>query len=116
MKPFPRRHGLNMEQRVFNYRLSRARWTIESAFGILCAKWNIFNIPISFNVDNTDIVVAACVCLHNFIIDTNDLNYYENTLRPNVIRSQLNAVQVRNEFSNYFSSPAGSVAWQYNYI
>lgn len=118
MKPFPRRHGLNVEQRVFNYRLSRARWTIESGFGILCSKWKIFNSPITLNVENADIVAAACICLHNFIIDTDNNvgNVNRNSARPNRIRRQLNATQVRNEFSSYFSSPAGSVPWQYNCI
>ncbi|XP_021709737.1 putative nuclease HARBI1 [Aedes aegypti] len=38
MKPYSSR-GFTDEEKIFNYRLSRARRCIENAFGILCAKW-----------------------------------------------------------------------------
>lgn len=39
MKPYLQRTGLDEEQRMFNYRLLRARRIVENAFGIL---WNRF--------------------------------------------------------------------------
>ena len=56
MKPYPGKQ-LDETQRVFNYRLSRARRTIENAFGILSAKWRIFRKPIRANVDLAEKIV-----------------------------------------------------------
>lgn len=40
MKPFPQRN-LTREERVFNYRLSRARRIVENAFGILVSHFRL---------------------------------------------------------------------------
>lgn len=66
MRPFPRRDGLTLKQRVFNYRLSRARRVIENTFGILVVKWRILKRPINTSVKTAENIVKAAVCLHNY--------------------------------------------------
>lgn len=67
MRPYP---GKEMERkkRIFNYRLSRARRCIENAFGILVNRWQVFTKPIAFDPSETDKIILACVCLHNFLM------------------------------------------------
>ncbi|XP_065651227.1 uncharacterized protein LOC136079419 [Hydra vulgaris] len=45
MKPYPS-SNLSYKQRTFNYRLSRARRTVEYAFGIAASRFRIFRRPI----------------------------------------------------------------------
>lgn len=49
MKPF-RGRNLDEPQRVLNFRPSRARRTIENAFGIFSPKWRVFRRPIRASV------------------------------------------------------------------
>lgn len=74
MRPYARRNLVNNQQRVFNYRLSRARRIIENAFGILVARWQIFQGSMRFKVETAETIVQATCCLHNFIISTNSSN------------------------------------------
>ena len=74
IKPFPGK-GLDEREKVYNYRLSRARRTIENAFGILSAKWRIFRRPIRANVDLVDKITQATVCLHNYLRLTDNSGY-----------------------------------------
>lgn len=65
MRPFPSTN-LETRERLFNYRLSRARQTIEYAFGILVARWRVLKTTINAKAENVDNIVKATVVLHNF--------------------------------------------------
>ncbi|XP_028415306.1 uncharacterized protein LOC114538349 [Dendronephthya gigantea] len=66
MKPFALR-SLTKDQRIFNYRLSRARRIVENAFGILANRFRIFMKPIELSTHNVENIVMAACSLHNFL-------------------------------------------------
>ncbi|CAB3244946.1 unnamed protein product [Arctia plantaginis] len=132
MKPFPFKN-INRTQRIFNYRLSRARRVVENAFGIL----RVLRRPLDLDLDNVDAVVLACCALHNFLrkrVPTYicHSNIDSENIRPGTFREgdwrQISAPLVslqrssnrqrnedgnivRNKFMDYFSS-VGYVSFQ----
>ncbi|KAK6181839.1 hypothetical protein SNE40_009621 [Patella caerulea] len=74
MKPFPFRN-MSEEQRIFNYRLSRARRVVENAFGIMAAKFRIFLGRIILAPEKAESLVLATCALHNFLRSTRDAAY-----------------------------------------
>lgn len=76
MKPFPSR-GLTYEQKVFNYRFSRARRIIESTFGILANKFRVLLNAINLNPCKVEIITLSCVVLHNYLATENWKGYTE---------------------------------------
>lgn len=75
MKPYAHQNLSNIE-RTYNYRLSRARRTIENVFGILANKFRIFHQPLQLNPQKCRIVTKAACALHNFLIDWNSTSKY----------------------------------------
>ena len=65
MRPYPGR-GLSESERIFNYRLSRARRCSENAFGILSSRWRIFHRTMDQAPETVDELIKATVVLHNF--------------------------------------------------
>ena len=56
MRPFPGQ-GLDLEKKIYNYRLSCARRIVENAFGILSAKWRVLRSPIALAPSRADQLV-----------------------------------------------------------
>ena len=73
LRPYP--GPLDYSKKIFNYRLSRARRTIENAFGILVARWRIFRRPIRADVRTVELITQASLCLHNYLRLTNSATY-----------------------------------------
>ncbi|XP_066581140.1 uncharacterized protein [Prorops nasuta] len=67
LKPYS---GENLEnsKKILNYRISRARRTVESTFGILASKWRILHTALCVLPATANVIVYASVCVHNFIL------------------------------------------------
>lgn len=143
-RPFP--GPLDESKRIFNYRLSRARRTIENAFGILAARWRIFRHPIRADVETVESIVQACVCLHNYLQLTShtsyspsgfvDTEYSDGSIKegdwreivnlnnsaikdlkkPRGGRQQDVGKQLQLVLKDYVNSQNGAVDWQLDYI
>uniref|UniRef100_A0A8C5EMV6 Zgc:194221 n=1 Tax=Gouania willdenowi TaxID=441366 RepID=A0A8C5EMV6_GOUWI len=120
MRPFP---GCNIprEQKIFNYRLSRARMVVEDAFGILSSQWRMYRRAMEVRVDVAEKCVKATCVLHNFLRHTSTTARANNPTAeveplPGLGRVAANysgreAIRVREVFTSYFSAE-GAVPWQ----
>lgn len=131
IKPFPSR-GLTKEERITNYRISRARRVSENAFGIMANRFRVFLSPMQLNPENVEKVTLAGCILHNFLREkksdsvgdkNNDIGHQtvcDTPLRSFVVsgrNAHSNAAkEVRESFKRYFNSEKGSVSWQNNHI
>jgi len=141
MKPYPRRN-LEISERVFNYRLSRARRVVENAFGILANRFRVFHTTIALKPEIVEQVVHASCALHNFLRTKAEETYLphgsvdeeddiSHDIIPGAWRDQpelpradisrgRNSSQVAKEqrdmLCKYFSSEFGQVPWQANMI
>lgn len=70
LRPYSRNSlGDNEPNKIFNYRLSRARRVVENAFGILAARWRCFRGHIEVQPEFVDkIVASSCKHLAVYII------------------------------------------------
>lgn len=138
LRPYPGRN-ITEEQKIFNYRLSRARRVVENAFGIMAARFRICQRPIITSVETAEKIVKAIVVLHNFLLPqpkycfpqfsdfiSQSGNIIEGQWRQMEISSTFRrigraggqahsryAANIREEFKNYFLHE-GAVPWQWN--
>lgn len=127
LRSYPGRQ-LPMDMRIFNYRLSRARHVSENAFGILSRRFRIFRRSLQVRPAVVDKVVKAACALCNYLrSDGSDQDHapeddhdYARTLqafkRCRGRRATAEAQNVRELYKDYFNSPAGEVAWQYDHV
>ncbi|CAK1592524.1 unnamed protein product [Parnassius mnemosyne] len=120
LRPYARRY-MTHKKKIFNYRLSRTRRYIESTFGIMSNKFEVFHWT---SLINSIKIVKACCVLHNFIrvfdgydvIDTMSIVGLENVSLNSYNIMNRTGDTLRDLFANYFVSPEGSLPWQNQYI
>jgi len=75
---------------TFNYFLSQLRIRIEMAFGLFTTKWRVVRRHLETKLTNSSKVLEACARLHNFVIDQDsdddfdeddESNHYQNRIK-----------------------------------
>lgn len=132
MRPFAAR-TLNDDRRIYNYRHSRARRSVECAFGILAKKFEVFQRPMRLQPDKAVVVTNAATVLHNYVRRrdgymtdrTSSVKYdtFQNpadgfiNLQPlHGTRFADDAVGLRDAITEFFCDPQGSVEWQHQHV
>ena len=134
MCPYPRgskQNRLAWPEGIFNYRLSRACRISENAFGILVQRWKLFNRRIALMPENVNLIVMACVVLHNFLAEQRDIPTIYQRLNPDNIPylrddgailavpslhgylTPAQAKAIRDIYTAYFNRPEGALTWQH---
>lgn len=115
MKPYLENQHSPSDQRHFNYRQSRARMTVENAFGRLKGRWRCLMKRMDVNIANVPNIVAACVVLHNFcelhgdychpewLSTTTPHDHQPTSSSPSTNTPTSTATDIRNAITSYLS-------------
>lgn len=138
-KPYSQR-ALSREERIFNYRLSRARRVVENAFGVLAMRFRVLTTTMRQSPEVVNLIVTVCCILHNIIrerypniniqlydIEDQNHNAIPGAWRAGIQMHDINrniggntgkkrAKAQRDLLKLYYNSPAGSVPWQEDMI
>lgn len=67
MKPFAGYFQKGSLQRIFNYRICRARRVVENVFGIMSAVFRVLRKPVLLEPEKAELIVLTVAHLHNFL-------------------------------------------------
>jgi len=139
IKPYAR-ICLHLREKVANYRISRARRLVENVFGICASRFRVLRRPIIAKVETVISITKAIIALHNYLMhgrqfgkheDYCPAGYAEGDWRDNETETDglaplsskagsnnysRDAKQIRDDFRDYFTSPEGSVPWQWDAV
>ena len=130
LKPYPN-SSLDPAQRIYNYRHSRARRSVESAFGIMTSKFRLLRRPLDLSYEHNVSCTKAITVLHNHLLQT-DLSHAgrdvdeDSGLIPCGMESistgrrynakSASARKMRDDMANYFFSGKGQVDFQWSKV
>lgn len=92
MKLYSNRN-MNNKERIFNYRLSRARRMVDNTFSILAHRWRCMLGTMQQDPDRVKLIVMAAICLHNLMrlrylgLQNNDLDQEAGNYIPGAWRN-----------------------------
>lgn len=136
IKPYSRRH-MTPRERVFNYRVSRARRVVENAFGILAMRFRFLLRALETKLANSLLCIRASVVLHNIInrrepqpAGMADRDGVDGVVVPGGWRDLVRwpdnpqgpqrlgrvgaaGTVVRESLADYFGTPRGEIPWQW---
>ena len=143
MKPYTaNKRFLTHEERIYNYRHSRARRIVENAFGILVSRFRAFDRKLSCKVSTVTKIVCAACAIHNWLRITSPTTYFpqgsvdeENVNTGDIIPGRWRAEvaqlrhlerfgghrtnklpkKIKDRLKNYFNKES-SVSWQEKFI
>ena len=144
IKPHSMKRPLAVKERIFNYRLSRARRVSENAFGIMVSRFRVYEKPIPVQLHKVDELIKATCVLRTWLgrsttstspgvmdgmLDVEDWEEgriipgcwrqvkagMKNPTFPHSSSYRRNASDVRDKYAEKFCSPE-VVPWQWMMI
>lgn len=124
LRPYARAN-LTDQKRVFNYRLSVGRKTVECAFGMMTSKFRLLHTPIACTEKKVFSIIKCCCVLHNFIRQRDGKQYEERSSRPShseyiqnelLLRPLNSAINIRDYLRDYFLLPDASIHSQWKVV